>query len=185
MTAERLIDAASEALSLADVKNHLRITDNDNDDALRLFIAAIRHRTETYLSQTLITSTWQYTLDDFEDEINLPMGPVQSITSVQYADEDGNEQTLDASLYQFDVRRIKAAYGNAWPTARKQYDAVTITYLSGKQHAGQVQADIKLAMLLWIGACDINRENNLVGTVVSEIPGGAESLLRPYRSWHL
>jgi len=185
MNLTRTLDAESETLSLTDVKNHLRVTVTDDDDSFRQFIAAIRHKAETFLGKTLITSTWEYKIDAFPTEICLPMGPVQSITSVQYVDTDGNTQTLASSGYQFDAAgRLKASYSNVWPTTREQYDAVTVTYISGKTHAGNVQEDIKLAMLLLIGACDVNREN-IAFTQISTIPESAKSLLSPYRTIRL
>ncbi len=186
MNLVRTFDAESEALALSDVKTQLRITNTNDDDALRPFIAAIRHKTETYLGKTLITSTWELKLDAFESELNLPMDPIQSIESIGYVDENGDSQTLAASGYQFDRRgRLKPSYGNDWPDTRYEYNAVTITYKAGETHAGNVQEDIKLAMLLWIGACDVNRENVVIGTIINDIPDGAKSLLMPYRRWNL
>lgn len=183
MNLTRTFDAESETLSLTDVKTQLRITVTDDDDALRIFIAAIRHQTETFLGKTLVTSTWELKLDSFDTEIELPMRPIQSITSVQYVDTDGATQTLAADQYQFDVAgRLKPSYSNSWPSTRDEYDAVTITYIAGKTHAGNVQADIKLGMLLWIGACDLNREN-IAFTQVIEIPNSAKNILSPYRRW--
>lgn len=190
MNLVRTFDAESEALSLTDVKGQLRITGTDEDDALRLFIAAIRHKAEHYLQRTLITSVWELKLDCFSDtrriwptsnQIILPMRPVQSISSVAYVDTDGASQTLSSSGYQFDRRgRLMPAYGTTWPSTRSQYDAVTVTYVCGETHAGNVPEDIKLAMLLWIGACDINRED-IAFTQVVPIPGGAKDLLAPHK----
>ncbi len=185
MNLTRTLDAESETLSLTDVKDQLRITVTDDDDALRMFIAAIRHRTEQFLRKTLVTSTWELKMDCFDPEIQLPMNPVQSITSVQYVDDDGNTQTLASSGYQFDASgRLKPSYGNDWPSTRSQLDAVTVIYVAGKTHAGNVEPDIKMAMLLWIGACDLNREN-IAFTQVSTIPDGAKSLLAPHRNLKL
>ena len=179
MNLVRTLDAQSEALSISDVKTHLRITGTDDDEAIRLFIAAIRRKAETYLGKSLITSTWQLKLDCFSDEIELPMQPVQSVSSVSYVDTDGATQAF--ANIQFDRGgRLKPSYSNVWPSTRKQYDAVTITYITGETHAGNVQQDIKLAMLLWIGACDLNRED-IAFTQISEIPNSAKDLLAPYR----
>ena len=181
MILTRSLDAESEALSLTDVKNHLRISGTQDDDVLRFFISAIRRKTETYLQQTLVTSTWVYKIDVFPEEIALPMAPVQSITSVQYVDGDGATQTF--SNIQFDTSgRLKPSYSYSWPTIRDQYNAVTVTYIAGQTHAGNVQPDIKLAMLLWIGDCDINREDSAFGSV-SEIPNSAKNILNMYRNW--
>ena len=186
MNLQRTLNATSEAVSITDVRTQLRITGTDDDDALRFFISAIREQTESYLGRTLITSTWEYKLDAFAQEIALPMAPVQSITSVAYVDDDGASQTLASSGYQFDRRgRLAPSYDNDWPDTRDQFDAVTITYVAGETHAGNVKEDIKLAMLLWIGACDINRENDVIGTVINPIPNGAQNILAPLRNWKL
>lgn len=186
MNLTRTFDAESEALSLTDVKDHLRITGTDDDDALRLFIAGIRRKTEKYLCRTLVTATWELKLDCFKSVVNLPMYPIQSITSVAYVDTDGDSQTLDSSLYQFDKGgRLMPAYGQSWPSTRSQLDAVTITYVAGETHAGNVYPDIKLAMLLWIGSCDLNREDVVIGTIISDIPDGARSLLEQHRLFKL
>jgi len=183
MNLTRILDASSEAVSVTDVKNQLRIASSTADhDSFRLFIAAIRHRTETFLGKTLITSTWEYKLDAFDSVICLPMGPIQSITTITYTDTDGNPQTF--TDFEFDSEgRLQAADGFSWPGTQSGFDKVTITYIAGQITAGEVQEDIKLAMLLWIGACDVARENTVVGAgvVVSEIPNGAESILAPYR----
>lgn len=183
MNLTRTLDAETEVLSLTDVKTHLRITGTDDDDAIRMFIAAIRRKTETYLNKTLVTSTWEYKLDSFTDEILLPMSPVQSISSVAYIDTDGNSQTF-ADIQYDKSGRLKPSYSNVWPSTRDQYDAVTITYIAGQTHAGNVQEDIKLAMLLWIGACDVNRENIDYSNIV-EIPNSAKDILNMYRDWRL
>ncbi len=178
----RVKDASSEAVTLTEVKNQLRIgTGSENDEAFTLFIAAIRHKTETFLGKTLITSTWSYSIDKFCDGLVLPMGPIQSISSITYIDTNGDEQTLASSEFQFDRSgRLMPAYGQTWPDTRTQMDAVTIEYVAGDTEASP---DIKLAMLLWIGACDINRENNQIGVSVTEIPDGAKNALMPYRNY--
>jgi len=185
MNLTRILDAASEALSLTELKNHLRIASSTaDDDAFRLYIPAVRHRTETFLRETLITSTWQYKEDAFSDITCLPMGPIQSITSISYVDTDGVSQSF--TDFQFDEDgRLAPAYGFSWPSTRAQFNAVTIIYIAGQLHAGNVQEDIKHAMSLWIGACDVARENTVIGAgvVVSEIPSGAEDILWPYRRW--
>ena len=189
MNLTRTFDAESETLSLTDVKTQLRITDSADDEALVAFIAAIRHRTENYLRKTLVTSTWELKLDCIEGEIYLPMNPIQSITSVQYLDTDGNTQTLASSGYQFDASgRLAPSYGNDWPSTRDQFNAVTITYVAGQTHAGNVPEDIKHAMLMLVGTADIAREDVVIGAgvVVSSLGNrAAESLLAPHRNWKL
>ena len=180
MNLTRILDAESEVLSLNDVKDHLRILGDDDNYALQQYITAVRHRAETYLGKTLVKSTWELRLDSFSDEIQLLMPPVTAIDSLEYVATDGTLTPL--ASYQFDRGgRLSPAYGEAWPATRDQYDAVIINYAAGYDHAGNIPEDIRLAMLLWIGACDINREDNIIGTIIAEIPGSAAQLLHPHR----
>lgn len=183
MNLTRTVDAESEVLSLTEIKNQLRIASSTADhDSFCHYISAVRHRTETFLGKTLITSTWEYKIDNWSDVICLPMGPVQSITSISYTDTAGDPQTF--TDFQFDASgRLKPAYGFSWPGVREILDGITITYVAGFTDAGKVQEDIKQAMLLWIGSLDVARENTVIGAgvVVSEIPNGAASILAPYR----
>jgi len=186
MSLTRTLDSESEVLSLSDAKTHLRITGTDDDDALRVFIAGIRHKVEKYLGKTLITSTWVKTFDSFAEVLFLPMHPIQSITSVEYVDTNGSPQTLASNQYQFDGQgRLSAAYGVTYPSTREQFDAVTVTYIAGKTHAGNVEFDIKLAMLMWIGSHDVGREDAIIGTIASSMPDGAKSLLATHRDLKL
>ena len=183
MNLTRILDASSEAISLTEVKNQLRITTTADNDSLRLFIASVRHHVETFLGKTLITSTWEYKLDEFPDLICLPMAPVQSITTIAYTDTDGNSQTF--TDFQFDRQgRLKPAVGFSWPGTQASFDAVTVTYIAGELTAGDVPEDIKHAMLLLVGAADVAREDIVVGAgvIVSEIKNHtAKSILAPYR----
>jgi len=186
MNLTRTLDSASEVLSLAEVKNQIRVTTTADDDSFRLFIAAVRHRVEWLLGKTLITSTWEYKTDTFACEICLPMGPIQSVSSISYVDTDGATQSF--TDFQVDKSgRLRPSFGNSWPSTRLQYDAVTITYIAGETHAGNVPEDIKLAMLLLVGASDIAREDTVIGAgvVVSQIPDGAQSLLAAHKHWYL
>jgi len=186
MNLTRTLDASSEAISLTEVKNQIRVTTTADDDSLRLFIAAVRHKIEWLLGKTLITSTWEYKLDGFNCQICLPMSPVQSISSISYVDTDGDTQSF--TDFQYDkFGRLSPAYGFTWPSTRAQYDAVTITYIAGEVDAGNVPEDIKHAMLLLVGAADIAREDTVIGAgvVVTQIPDGARSLLSPHMRWYL
>lgn len=185
MNLERTLDASSEVVSLTEIKNQLRITTDADNASLRLFNASVRQTVEDFLGQTLVTSTWEYKLDSFSSEIRLPMGPIQSIATISYIDTDGNPQTF--TDFQFDKRgRLKPAYDFDWPDTRAQFDAVTITYIAGRVHAGDVPEQIKHAMLLLIGGSDVGRESVVIGAgvIVSQNPA-AMNILMPLRRWNI
>lgn len=185
MILTRTHDAESEVLSLAEVKSQLRITTTADDDSFKAFITAVRRSVEAFLQKSLVTTIWELKLDSFPCEIQLPMPPIQSITTVAYVDTDGADQTF--TDFQYDKKgRLRPAYGESWPSTRNQYGAVTITYVAGEIHAGNVDPDIKHAMLLLIGAADVGREDIVIGAgvVVSELKNhSAKDLLAPHKNW--
>ena len=86
------------ALSLADGKEHLRITTDVDDADITKKIKEAQRRIERILGMTLITKTLSLSLDAFPANacaIKLGLGPVQSIESLKYVDTDGVQQTWD------------------------------------------------------------------------------------------
>ena len=55
-TLTRLKDAASEIISLTDLKDHLRITESDDHDFILLTITAVRIAAEEYIQSNGITA---------------------------------------------------------------------------------------------------------------------------------
>lgn len=93
-----------------------------HDDFLKTLIRAATGNAEQYLHRRLITQTWNYYLDWWprNDSFELPFGRLQSVMSIIYKDEDGNETTLDSSKYIVDTEsepgRIVLAFNEVWPT---------------------------------------------------------------------
>lgn len=177
---------AEEPVSLAEAKTHLRVEHDDDDAYISALISAARESAEQYLHRALITQTLKMSLDAFPAVIRLPRSPVQSITSIQYVDDAGETQTLDASDYRLDkesiVARIEPAYGETWPTTRPVSNAVTVTFVAGYGAASAVPAPVKQAMKLHIGTYyDIVRANVALGAVPAAMPQAADYLLGPFR----
>jgi uncharacterized phiE125 gp8 family phage protein len=183
----KLITAPTEEpVTLTQVKLHCRVDGSDEDALLNLAIVAARRAAEGRTSRALVTQTWELALDAFPAaEIDLPMPPVQSITSVKYLDTSGVEQTIDAANYALDTYGMRPwlvpAYGYAWPASLASANAVKIRFVAGYGAAAAVPDDIKAWMLLAIGTLYANRETIATGQV-AELPGGFwQSLLDPYR----
>lgn len=181
----KLITApAAEPLSLARVKEHLRIDSNDDDLLLSNLIIVARQEAEKITRRALVTQTWELVLDTFPAVICVPLPCLQSVTSIKYIDQDGTERTLDPSAYQVDIdtepARIVPAYGLTWPGCRNQVNAVRVRYVAGYGAADAVPAAIKQWMMVRIGTLYENRESVNVGGTVTEI-SFADGLLDEYR----
>lgn len=156
--------AASEPVSLADMKEHLKVDVVDDDALITTLIIAARKWIEFYCNRSVPSQTLTAKLDAFPNidrSFIVPQSPVISVTSIQYIDAQGVLQTLDSSLYTVDIdsvpARIEPSYGNSWPSTRTQHNAVTIIYPAGQS---SVDEDIVHALKLMVGSLYLAREND-------------------------
>lgn len=145
-----------EPLTSTEVKTRLSITDTIDDADITSHIISARHQAENYMERSIITQTREIALDGFPDEIELPYGPIQSVTSIKYIDLNGDEQTLSSDVYTLDDYSFRPwvllTAGNAWPATYTAANVVKVRYLAGWGDAGSdVPEDIKTAMLIAIG----------------------------------
>lgn len=188
----------NEPITLDEAKLQTRRDHVTHDDRYLedICIPAARDRGEKETERQFITATWELTLDRFPAcrYIELPKPPLQSVTSVQYVDEDGATQTLSTSLYTVDSPqgpacargRILLKYDEEWPSTRCQENAVTIRFVAGYgDDPVDVPARIKMAMLLDIGSLYEIREDYIIGQgyTVSPVPIGASSIYKSYKSY--
>lgn len=178
----------AEPLTLADVRPHLRIDDDDvsQDATLLILISAARRYAENYTGRSLMVQHWTAVADCFPGSYLVPVpgigyasatlltrtsddllikllrGPVTAIDSITYVDVNGAAQTLDPSTYIFDssdlVQRIAPAYGAVWPQARPQLASVKITFTAGYANAAAVPATFRNWMLVRIATAFEHRE---------------------------
>jgi len=115
--------------------------------------------------------------------IELPMPPLQSVTSLKYIDDAGVEQTMPTADYVVDAQhmigRIRPAHGTQWPSTLDDEGAVRITFVAGYGAAGAVPQPIKQAILLLVGHWWINRE--AVGEAGGPHALAVEALTQPFR----
>lgn len=119
-------------------------------------------------------------------EIVLERGPIASVESITYTDQNAVTQTLAGSAYVVDLvsepARIVPAYGTTWPATLNQINAVTVNFTAGYGVAAAVPQSVKQWMLLQIGAMYENREAFLAGRsiTITALPF-IDGLLDPYR----
>lgn len=141
-------------VSLAEARLQCKVDPDDtsHDALLTGLITAAREFAE-HATQTAIGSqTLDLALDEFpgtSDAITL-RGPVGSVTSVKYINEDGIEQTLSTANYALDdyaaPARVLAAFDTEWPATRDTANAVKVRYVAG----ATVPQAVKAALLIHI-----------------------------------
>lgn len=175
----------ADPLTLEEAKAQCRVLHDDEDDLIsRLVTAATRH-VERSLSLSLMARTYKLTLDAFSDAIELPRGPVASVTSVKYVDEEGAETTIDAENYTVDlVSRPQWVLRNssyAWPSTIDAVNAVSVTYVAGFDTLPAEYEDLKHAIALLVGHYYANREAVIAGQQAAEVPMAVDALMQPFR----
>lgn len=172
--------------TLAETKAHLRVTHTDEDDYISSLIVAATQHIERIVGISLMERTYRLTLDAFSDYIELPRGPVQSVTSVQYTDEDGITQTVATADYTVDLTSnrqwIVRNSDATWPTPLDAVNVVTVEYVAGYDTLPPDLTDLRHAILLLVGHFYVNREAVNVGNIVNEMPLAVDALIQPHRS---
>lgn len=182
---------AVEPVTLTEVKAQLRLDGTTEDTFLTSLIARARkYIEETELNRALITQTWDYYLQSWpgKNYIEIPLPPLQSITSIKYTDYLGVETEFTSSNYILDTAaepgRVYLKWDKSWPSVSLQVvNGIVVRFVAGYGSSeSAVPEPIKQGLLLYIGSLYENRENNMVGNVQQlQLVFGADSLLNSYR----
>lgn len=151
-----------EPVSLAQAKRFLRVQHDLDDADITGLIEDARERAERVTGRQLVTATWAMYLDRLPCEIRVPYPRLQAVSSIQYVDQDGDTQTLAASLYDVDTASepgvISRAYGASWPVVKSSTpNVVTIAFTAGYGSAGSVPAGLKQRILNAVAHCYTKR----------------------------
>lgn len=176
---------ATEPVTLAEARLHLKVDSTDDDTLISALITAMREQAEHRTGRAFITQTLELVLDAFPADIELPRPPALAITSVKYYDTNGTQQTMDAALYSLDSNSEPAwlvpAYGESWPATYGIPNAVRVRYTAGYGAASDVPSAIKAWILSGLSTMYNIREQVVVGGVMSPLPRSfMDGLLDPY-----
>jgi len=184
-TIQIVTQPASEPLTLAEVKEFLRVDHSDDDATLAIFIKAARQLCESYTRLALMPTTFEEYFDEFptatgtfKDEIRLSRSPVSAVTYVKYIDGNDTTITTSASDYKTDLvsRPARISPDNGWSGTYDTINAVFVRYVAGFADAASVPAPLKHGMMLVIGDMYENRTDS-----VKRLPTASEYLWNPYR----
>ena len=168
---------AEEPVTLAEIKDHLRVSGTAEDSLLTLYAQMAREAVEEETWRALMPQTWTLYLPGWPANgvIELPRPPLASVTAITYTDEDGVEGTLAVSNYRVDTARepgrVVLAPNGAWPVdALDSVNGVAVEFVAGYADASAVPVTAKAAILLQIGEIYANREAVIVGSTPQLAP---------------
>ncbi|MEM6365740.1 MAG: hypothetical protein AAF745_15025, partial [Planctomycetota bacterium] len=151
MRLHRLIGPQQEPVSVAAAKKQLEIADSDtaHDEQLIDAIVAAREQLEDDTPYVCVSQTFELIADQFPDEceIEFPVRPITSLTSITYAGE-----TLSTEIADLDrrKRRIVLKHDQEWPDHEFQTDSIVITFVAGYTSQSTVPRLIQRALLLQV-----------------------------------
>jgi uncharacterized phiE125 gp8 family phage protein len=196
----------SPLLDREQVKLHLRIDHDDDDDLIDALIETVEAQLDGYagtLGRALTEQSWKLSLHSFPGHrghpwstwrhhlrhhlhIRLPLPPLISVTTVAYVDPDGVDQVLDPGQYVVldgPLASIQPVQGVCWPSTAFQPRAVQITYVAGYGAPSDVPAPILAAARMMLEDLYDNRAAILIDSsraTLIESPT-TDRLLRPFR----
>lgn len=176
----------AEPFDVEAAKAHLRVTHTRDDDYIGDLVTAARVYIEQQGSLALPTQTLDVALERFPcgDVLRLPIGPIQSVTSITSYDRSNNPTVVTASDYWLDTSpvppEIILADGLTWPTDLRTRKPGVVRVVAGYgDAAGAVPMPLKLAMKQLIAHWYETRSP--VGTLTAPMGFTVDALLAPYR----
>ena len=186
--------AASQVISTAEAKTHLRVDISDDDTYIDTLIATATKLCEDYTNRAFITQTITQEFDYFTSPLMLKVNPVISLTSLKYYDTDENQQTITDNTANFqkdfnsDNAAIYSGLTNSFPSIGDTINPIEAIYVAGYGAASAVPDNIKHAIKLMVSHLYENREmvNVPIASMASNIPmpQAVKHLLAPYRLKH-
>ena len=173
-------------VTLEEVKEHLRVDDDDEDDLIGIYLDAAIAHAESFMGRALVDQTWDYYLDSFPDcggWIELPRQPVLEVSAFDNGESPGFDD------YQVDLAggRLYLPQTASWPVTVNDVNVVRVRFRAGyvdtseSPHVGEVPKDIINAIFLMVGTLYGIRETIIVGQSPVSVPWSAEQLLRRHR----
>lgn len=196
---------SAEPVTTSEAMTWARLDDDTDSALIDQLVTAARAAAEEYLRRALITQTWKLTLDlersmtndrlgeGFYDlpitvlygglrrEVELPKGPIQSITDVTTYALDNSSSTYAPSNYFLDEagQRLVLNIGAIWPANMRPRAACEITYAAGYgDTASDVPQPIKTGIMIHVASLYEQRGQC---ADAMDLPPGSKQLYNQYR----
>ncbi len=186
MSLTLLSPPASEAVTLSELKAHLRVTHEDEDALIAGVLVAAARAVEARGGLALMPQQWRLSLDRPPAEtIFFPFSPVASLDAVTVTDGEGTPQAIDISLYEFAAGspgRLRPA--GPWPAPGIALDGVRLDFTAGYEDADAVPDPLKQAVKL-LAAHFYEARETAVESRLYSVPQSVDALIAPYREVRL
>jgi hypothetical protein len=152
-------------ITLVQAKEHLRVNGVADDPDITLKLEAAEQSAVAYLNRHV-----------YVDQLSLTAAVDAVPAALTAATTDYDAAITAACAIENEVERDMAIFA-----ANENYEAAKRD--ARRTHQGMViNSHIKAAVLLMLGHLYANREDVVAGITVTELPNGAQALLRQYRT---
>lgn len=173
---------ASEPVTLADAKAHLKVDVDDDDGLITRLIVSARRAAEQYTGRVFVTQSWRHTVDAWPARraLALPKPPLIGVTSVTTYDRAGTGTVLSPSTYIVDADEQPACIilkeTTALPSPLREAGGIAVAFDAGYGSPSDVPDALKTAILSLCAHLYASR-----GDGEAPPPWQALAMLAPYR----
>lgn len=189
MTLLRTVEPESEPVTLTEVKTHLRLSHDSEDELLEGLIRAAREDVERTTGMALIDQNWRLVRDRWPrgNRLALMRHPVREILSATLFDEEGQASVVDPADYQLDdVSRPARLHFERPLQLLRAMNGIEIDFKAGFGAAGMDVPDLlRRAVLMLVAHWYEFRASIGPGQQPASYPAGYDRLIAGYRDRRL
>ncbi len=182
---------ASEPVTVADAKAHMRIDGTVEDVLIASLIVTSRLHVESALDLALINQSWTLILDRWPagPEVEIPLAPLLAVIAVKVKNSAGVSSAVPPTSYLVDLasKPPRIVWNNAArPDPGVPAGGIEIEFTAGfGASAATVPAPLKHAVLMLTSHWYEHRDANEIGSSAARIPDAVSDLIQPFRKIRL
>jgi len=177
---------ALEPLSLVEAKAWLKVDSTADDTLILALITAARVHIEQATRLLLLTQSWKLVADCWPCQrqwrgriVDVPLSPVQSVTSITLYDEEDVVTPVNPATYRLDRSQVnpRLIFSALPPAPQRLAQGIEIALVNGfGDTAATVPEPLRQAMRLLLAHFYLNR-----GDVTAPVPTSVQALIAPFR----
>lgn len=185
MTIIELTPPVVEPLTLVEIRAHLRLDGEEEEDGLLLALATVaREHLERETGLVLTAREFRLCLDDWPENgiLTIARGPVRTVTSVTVYDGEGEPQVVDLDGHLLDGQsRPARLWLRETPAPGQVMNGIEVEFSAGFGESGaDVPETLKRAMLLHLAAMYACRGVVAADAQPAVVPPGYDRLIAPF-----